>query len=546
MEAPKSKDPQKELEIALSELEERVDRLRASYEQYFMGYEKLEPGVQRKDVDRRFTILRKQQIRNTALRFRFNVVTQKFNTYSMYWTRICRQIEEGTYKRHVAKAARRFGPKAANKREQEWSIDVDLGDFDDADGLEAALAEANAAAEAYGRDEVAADTIPPGARSEPPAAPPRRSPLTTPTPGTSFAMGGGRETIDYLPPGSEPPHHDEPRAARHAPLPPGGRQPVVVRRRPDEAPPSTPNVARGGPLSAGGPPASTPNVARGGPLSAGGPPASTPNVARGGPPSAGGPPASTPNVARGGPPSAPRIAVGGPAREAAGGPPASTPNVARGGPPSTPRIAVGGPAREAAGGPPRDPRAPMGSRPGVRPPAASSPDHPPSSTAAMRVAPASAPGDASRPYRPAAALAAPGDGAPPSARRIPAAAPASSTGSLPAAARSSGNIQTPPSPMTPRAPTSSQARIATSSAQPAPYRPAALPPSANRLPVAPAAPSAPRTPVAPLTPVGRPPPSSARVPLSPGPPPRAPTPSVPDAEPQSRRSPALPSETKKG
>ncbi|MDF2697306.1 MAG: hypothetical protein K0S65_5689, partial [Labilithrix sp.] len=79
MEQPKSKDPQKELEIALAELEERVDRLRASYEQYFMGYEKIEPGVQRKDVDRRFTLLRKQQIRNTALRFRFNVVTQKFN-----------------------------------------------------------------------------------------------------------------------------------------------------------------------------------------------------------------------------------------------------------------------------------------------------------------------------------------------------------------------------------------------------------------------------------------------------------------------------------
>ena len=116
MEQPKSKDPQKELEIALSELEERVDRLRASYEQYFMGYEKIEPGVQRKDVDRRFTVLRKQQIRNTALRFRFNVITQKFNTYSMYWTRVCRQIEEGTYKRHVAKAARRFGRPNAPAR----------------------------------------------------------------------------------------------------------------------------------------------------------------------------------------------------------------------------------------------------------------------------------------------------------------------------------------------------------------------------------------------------------------------------------------------
>ena len=84
MEQPKSKDAQKELEIALSELEERVDRLRALYEQYFMGYEKIEPSVQRKDVERRFVALRKQQMRNTAMRFRFNVVTQKYNTYAMY------------------------------------------------------------------------------------------------------------------------------------------------------------------------------------------------------------------------------------------------------------------------------------------------------------------------------------------------------------------------------------------------------------------------------------------------------------------------------
>ena len=258
MESPKSKDPQKELEVALAELEERVDRLRASYEQYFMGYEKIEPGVQRKDVDRRFTILRKQQIRNTALRFRFNVITQKFNTYSMYWTRICRQIEEGTYKRHVAKAAKRFGNATPNKREQDWSIEVELGDFEEVDDMASILAEADAAAEAYARGGLDADTIPPGALSEPPVAEPiarpaplpvKRSPMTLPTPGTSFAMSGGRETVGSEPPSSEatpaPLRESAPRVARHAPLPPGARQPVLVRRRADDVPPSTPDVARG-------------------------------------------------------------------------------------------------------------------------------------------------------------------------------------------------------------------------------------------------------------------------------------------------------------
>ena len=82
----------KEQEIAINELEDRVDRLRNIYEQYFLGFERLEPTVPRKDVDRRFAILRKEQIRNTAMRFRLNVITQKYNTYAMHWVRICRQI----------------------------------------------------------------------------------------------------------------------------------------------------------------------------------------------------------------------------------------------------------------------------------------------------------------------------------------------------------------------------------------------------------------------------------------------------------------------
>ena len=55
-----------EIEKLVGELEIAVDRLRSLYEQYFMGIEKLEPTVPRKDVDRRIQVLRKEQIRNTA------------------------------------------------------------------------------------------------------------------------------------------------------------------------------------------------------------------------------------------------------------------------------------------------------------------------------------------------------------------------------------------------------------------------------------------------------------------------------------------------
>jgi hypothetical protein len=75
-----------------------------------MGIEKLEPLVPRKDVDRRIHILRKEQIRNTAQRFRFQMIIQRYNTYQTHWQRICREMENGTYKRHVIRAQQRFGP----------------------------------------------------------------------------------------------------------------------------------------------------------------------------------------------------------------------------------------------------------------------------------------------------------------------------------------------------------------------------------------------------------------------------------------------------
>jgi hypothetical protein len=99
---------QPEVEKLVGELEVGVDRLRSLYEQYFMGIEKLEPTVPRKDVDRRIHVLRKEQIRNTALRFRFQMILQRYNTYQTHWQRICREIENGTYKRHVVRANRRF------------------------------------------------------------------------------------------------------------------------------------------------------------------------------------------------------------------------------------------------------------------------------------------------------------------------------------------------------------------------------------------------------------------------------------------------------
>jgi hypothetical protein len=99
-----------EIDQALEELEVRLERLRALYEQYFLGIEKLEPQIPRKDVDRRIYVLRREKIRNTGKRFKFQTLISRYNTFQQYWQRICREIENGTYKRHMLRAERNIGP----------------------------------------------------------------------------------------------------------------------------------------------------------------------------------------------------------------------------------------------------------------------------------------------------------------------------------------------------------------------------------------------------------------------------------------------------
>jgi len=95
-----------DIEEQLSELAVKIERVRVLYEQYFMGIEKIEPLVPRKEVQRAMLLLQQIQIRNTGLRFKFNTMLQKWNIYVTHWNRILREIDAGTYVRHLAKAAR--------------------------------------------------------------------------------------------------------------------------------------------------------------------------------------------------------------------------------------------------------------------------------------------------------------------------------------------------------------------------------------------------------------------------------------------------------
>lgn len=105
-----------EFDNEVSQLEVNLDRLRALYEQYFLGIERIEPSVARKTVDRQFWQLKRVTMRNTARRFRFQTLVQRYNTLQQHWMKVCRQIENGTYPRHIKRAKQRGEVEVAAQR----------------------------------------------------------------------------------------------------------------------------------------------------------------------------------------------------------------------------------------------------------------------------------------------------------------------------------------------------------------------------------------------------------------------------------------------
>lgn len=104
---PKDEISSVEIEARLSQFEKQLDRLYRRFEQYFVGVEKRPPHQGRRDIMRLYRELEKAPMIRTDLKFRFRALTQRLTTYKTYWTRIERQIEDGTYHRDLARAKAR-------------------------------------------------------------------------------------------------------------------------------------------------------------------------------------------------------------------------------------------------------------------------------------------------------------------------------------------------------------------------------------------------------------------------------------------------------
>ena len=215
-----------EFEMTLSDAEVQLTLIKHLYEQRFQGQERMEPQIARKQFDRLMHELRKSPPRNTALRFRFQTLIQRYTTLQSYWQRVGRQIEEGTYRRDLLKARRRRENSRAERAAERKVRRSSANELDpEADlNVNAVMAEAEAHVEALTRE------------AKPSSA---RIPTTSQRPQGTVARFGKPQSS--LPPKDQrPPVAATPTTERRGPVP------APPRPKPaSKAPPSLPNRAKG-------------------------------------------------------------------------------------------------------------------------------------------------------------------------------------------------------------------------------------------------------------------------------------------------------------
>ena len=83
------------MEERVRRLEQDIMKLKAAYDQYFTGIERRPPEKLAEKVAREVRTLTSTVMTNTALRFRSQQAISRYNSYSQYWQRNLRELEEG-------------------------------------------------------------------------------------------------------------------------------------------------------------------------------------------------------------------------------------------------------------------------------------------------------------------------------------------------------------------------------------------------------------------------------------------------------------------
>ncbi len=108
-----SKDISEEM-AELTRFEAEAAKLKSVFDFYFLGIEKKPPLDEWERLKKEARALLTRKSNNTGYKFRRQSVSQKFGSQSMYYERVLKQIEEGTYARHKFLAKLHESERAAH------------------------------------------------------------------------------------------------------------------------------------------------------------------------------------------------------------------------------------------------------------------------------------------------------------------------------------------------------------------------------------------------------------------------------------------------
>ncbi|HEY0095054.1 MAG TPA: hypothetical protein VGB96_12045, partial [Archangium sp.] len=114
-------------EVAAQEcdaIEADLAALKVTYEQYFLGMERVPPTRTYEELKKRVERLKNSFVRNTGAKFRVQSVHAKFVTYERLWQRTLLEIENGTYKRDLLKVRRRTEKTPDKTKGRQGAVDL--------------------------------------------------------------------------------------------------------------------------------------------------------------------------------------------------------------------------------------------------------------------------------------------------------------------------------------------------------------------------------------------------------------------------------------
>ena len=104
-------DDRKRIDTELNNIALEMKTLEITYEQYFSGVEKREPMKAREELTKRIRQYANRRIMQSDLRYKYQNLATRFHSYSGYWNRILKLMDEGKYHRNASQVSKPVGIK---------------------------------------------------------------------------------------------------------------------------------------------------------------------------------------------------------------------------------------------------------------------------------------------------------------------------------------------------------------------------------------------------------------------------------------------------